>query len=61
MLLAIQGSQSFTQAAILGGKALAGDFSGDVQQAHNDSRFCFTASTLQERAGGLPIYSGAAL
>jgi hypothetical protein len=46
MLEASQGSQSFTQAAILGGKVLAGDFSGDVQQAHDDSRFCFTASTL---------------
>jgi hypothetical protein len=43
----------------MGGKALACNFGSDVQQTHGESRFCFAASTSQERGGGLPIYSGA--
>ncbi len=44
------------QAAIMGGKALASDFSSDVQQAYDNRRFCFTATTLQG-GGGLPIFA----
>jgi hypothetical protein len=55
MLLAIPGCQSFMQVTIMGGKALASDFSSDVQQAYDNRRFCFTATTLQG-GGGEPIF-----
>jgi hypothetical protein len=38
MLLAIPGCQSFMQATIMGGKALASDLSSEVQQAYDNRR-----------------------
>jgi hypothetical protein len=43
------------QVTIMGGKALASDFSSDMQQVYDNRRFCFTATTLQG-GGSKPIF-----